>query len=83
MTSYAATNERARNDRDGPVRDDSVYDHPPFALRQVSQTETEPSARWGGADASSSSRDADASSSSSDDDDGKLAILRRHFPAAP
>ena len=39
MTSYAATNERARSDRDGPVRDDSVYDHPPFALRQMSQTE--------------------------------------------
>ena len=82
MTSYAA-NDRARSDRDGPVRDDSVYDHPPFALRQVSQTETEPSARWGGVDASSSSRDADASSSSSDDDDGKVAMLRRHFPAAP
>ena len=79
MTSYAA-NDRARSDggasarRDGPVRDDSVYDHPPFALRQVSQTE--PNARWGAADAPSSS-------SSDDDDDGKVAILRRHFPAAP
>ena len=80
MTSYAVTNERARSDRDGPVRDDSVYDHPPFALRQVSQTDqvsqTEPSARWVAADAP-------PSSSSSDDDDGKVAILRRHFPAAP
>ena len=64
MTSYAATNERARSDRDGPVRDDSVYDHPPFALRQMSQS-------------------APSSSSSSDDGDGKVAILRRHFPAAP
>ena len=79
MTSYAVTNERARSDRDGPVRDDSVYDHPPFALRQVSQTDqvsqTEPSARWVAADASSSSND--------NDDDGKVAMLRRHFPAAP
>ena len=56
MTSYTV------NNRDGPVRDDSVYDHPPFALRQMSRTEP---------------------SSSSDDDDGKVAILRRHFPAAP
>jgi hypothetical protein len=63
MTSYAATNERARSDRDGPVRDDSVYDHPPFALRQMSRTEP--------------------SAPSSDDDDGKVAMLRRHFPAAP
>ena len=61
-----ATNDRARSDRDGPVRDDSVYDHPPFALRQMSQTE--PSA---------------PASSSDDDDDGKVAMLRRHFPAAP
>ena len=65
MTSYAATNERARSDRDGPVRDDSVYDPPPFALRQVSQTAPLPA------------------SSSDDDDDGKVAMLRRHFPAAP
>ena len=62
MTSYAATNERARSDRDGPVRDDSVHDHPPFALRQMSRTEP---------------------TRSDDDDDGKVAILRRHFPAAP
>ena len=55
MTSYTV------NNRDGPVRDDSVYDHPPFALRQMSRTEP----------------------SSSDDDDGKVAMLRRHFPAAP
>ncbi len=65
MTSYAATNERARSDRDGPVRDDSVYEHPPFALRQMSQTAPLPA------------------SSSDDDDDGKVAMLRRHFPAAP
>ena len=45
------------------MRDDSVYDHPPFALRQMSRTEP--------------------SAPSSDDDDGKVAILRRHFPAAP
>ena len=85
MASYAA-NDRARSDgdasarRDGPVRDDSVHDHPPFALRQVSQTDqvsqTEPTARWVAADAS-------PSSSNDDDDDGKVAILRRHFPAAP
>ena len=54
MTSYTI------NNRNGPVRDDSVYDHPPFALRQMSQTEPR-----------------------SSDDDGKVAILRRHFPAAP
>ena len=81
MTSYAATNERARSDRDGPVRDDSVYDHPPFALRQASQTE--PSApSWRQASQAEPAA-ASPSSSSSDDDDGKVAILRRHFPAAP
>ena len=67
MTSYAATNQRARSDRDGPVRDDSVYDHPPFALRQLSRTEPTRS----------------PASSCDDDDDGKVAMLRRHFPAAP
>ena len=36
MSSYAT----ARNQ--SPVRDDSVYDHPPFALRQMSQTQTAP-----------------------------------------
>ena len=55
MSSYAAT---TRNQ--SPVRDDSVHDHPPFALRQMSRTEPTRS-----------------------DDDGKVAMLRRHFPAAP
>ena len=63
MSSYAAT---TRNQ--SPVRDDSVYDHPPFALRQMSRTEPTASP---------------ASSSDDDDDDGKVAMLRRHFPAAP
>jgi len=62
MSSYAT----ARNQ--SPVRDDSVYDHPPFALRQMSRTEPTASP---------------ASSSDDDDDDGKVAMLRRHFPAAP
>ena len=83
MTSYAA-NDRARARhasarRDGP-RARRFCVRPSVALRQVSQTDqvsqTERNARWGAADAPSSS-------SSDDDDDGKVAILRRHFPAAP
>lgn len=86
MASYATTNStRSDGDNDtsygdGPVRDDSVFEHPPFALRELAQP---PRDRDFDDDARSFDDNALAPSSSDDDDDETYTKLRRRFPAAP